>query len=59
MSTNTEQFVVGPDDTLVLVARAGAPLDELRRIGELIPKHLHGRVLIVSADDFDAKVVRG
>lgn len=51
-------LTVGPDETLVLIVRSPIPVDELVRVNELVPKHLHGRVLVIDGRDFDVAVIQ-
>lgn len=48
-------LVVGPDQTLVLVSRSPLTPEMAERINTQVPKHLRGRLVVVS--DMDAYVV--
>lgn len=49
-------FVVGPEDTLVLLPRERITSERAAELRAQVPAYLHGRVLIV--DGMDAKVLR-
>lgn len=54
-----EPFVLGPDDTLVLVTKERFSVEALLRIREQVPNVAADRVLVVDGDAFDVHIVRG
>lgn len=57
--TEFDNITVGPTDSLVLIVKRPVTQAEMHSLAERVPESMKGRVLVLQAEDFGVRIVRG